>query len=92
MLQTTYNNIPKLLYCIIQRVPADLVTTKTAIIIVETMYVCVTLRFFNKNSLMLVSETSWNALFLKNNNQSFFALVTNIFFNHRVSEVALTLS
>ena len=37
----------------------------TAIIIAETMFVGLTLRFFNKYSLMLVSETSRNALFLK---------------------------
>ena len=45
----------------------DKMTTTTAaiIIVVETMYVGLTLWLFNKYSLMLVSETSRNALLLK---------------------------
>ena len=73
-------------------------TTTMAIIIVETMYVGLTLMFLNKYSMMLVSETSSNALFLKTITKIHCSIVGFCFSyqyflkNHQVSEVALTLS
>ena len=75
-----------------------MMTTTTAIIIVETMYVGMNFRFFNKYTLMLVSETSRNALFLKTITKmhcsivGFFVSYQYFSKNHHMSEVALTLS